>query len=326
MKDVLNYLFDYNTLDYQQSKQLLINISKGEYNPYQVVSFMTIFNMRAPTIDELKGFRDAMLDTALDLDLSEFDFVDLCGTGGDKKDTFNISTIASFIVAGAGYKVVKHGNYGVSSNCGSSNVLERLGYSFKSNLDSIKKELDTVGITFIHAPMFHPSMKNVAMLRKNIKVRTFFNMLGPMVNPAKPNNQLVGVFSLELARIYNYIYQESTKKYSIVYSLDGYDEISLTAPFKVYSNNRESILSNQYFGIPNNITSDSIKNDGITPAEDILINILESKGIESHNQVVIANAAMAIKTISNKSIQQSIEQARDSLFSGKALSIMKKII
>src|SRR6201992_4109630 len=248
MKAILNHLFEHKTFSREQSKDILTNIAQGKYNNSQMAAFMTAYCMRSITVSELEGFRDAMLDLCLPANLETNDLIDLCGTGGDGKDTFNISTLASFIVAGAGYKVAKHVNYGVSSGCGSSNVMEFLGYQFTNESDKLNKGLDKANICFLHAPLFHPAMKTVAPIRRELGVKTFFNMLGPMVNPAKPKNQMVGVFNLELARIYAYLYQKSDIKYTILNALDGYDEVSLTCDFKTFSANGEHINTIQELG------------------------------------------------------------------------------
>ena len=242
MKEILQRLTSHLTLEREEARNILIRIASGEYNNSQVSSFLTVYMMRMITVHELAGFRDALLDLCLATDLSEFETIDLCGTGGDGKNTFNISTLSSFVVAGAGGKVAKHGNYGVSSACGSSNVMEYLGYKFTNNRDSLKNQLDKANICFLHAPLFHPAMKTVAPIRRELSVKTFFNLLGPMVNPSSPKNQLVGVWNLETARLYNYIYQQTDKNYTILYSLDGYDEISLTSEYKMITNLEEELL------------------------------------------------------------------------------------
>ena len=251
MKEILNRLIKYKTLNEVESKDILIKISNGELNNSQISSFLTVYMMRNITLQELKGFKDALIELCIKVDLKEFDTIDLCGTGGDGKDTFNISTLASFVTAGSGCKVAKHGNYGVSSGCGSSNVLESLGIKFTNDYDILKKAIDKSGICFLHAPLFHPAMKNVAPIRKELGMKTFFNMLGPLVNPSMPKKQIVGVFNLELARIYNYLLQKTDKKYSIIYSLDGYDEISLTNDTKIYSNNSEKNYSSKELNMEN---------------------------------------------------------------------------
>src|SRR4051812_45334406 len=220
MKKILSHLFENKSFTREEAHRILISIARGEYNSSQIAAFVTAYGMRNITVQELQGFRDAMLDLCIKLDFSDYELIDLCGTGGDGKDTFNISTLASFIVAGAGYKVAKHGNYGVSSGCGSSNVMEYLGYQFTNDESKLNSSLDKAGICFLHAPLFHPAMKNVAPVRRELGVKTFFNMLGPLVNPAKPNNQIVGVYNLELARLYAYLYQKSEVNYTILNALD----------------------------------------------------------------------------------------------------------
>ena len=205
MKKILNRLTQYETLTENESRNIIIDISEGKLNTSQISSFLTIFMIRNITIEELNGFRKALIELSLKINLNEFDPIDLCGTGGDEKDTFNISTLASFVTAGSGVKVAKHGNYGVSSSCGSSNVLEYLDLKFNNDSDKIRKAVDKANICFLHAPLFHPAMKNVAPVRKELGLKTFFNMLGPMVNPSMPEKQVVGVYNLELARIYNYL-------------------------------------------------------------------------------------------------------------------------
>ena len=235
MKKILQYLFEHKTLSRAAAKEVLINISKSVYNEHEVTAFMTVYLMRSITIEELQGFRDALLELCVRVDFSPFHTLDIVGTGGDGKNTFNISTLACFIVAGTGQKVTKHGNYGATAISGASNVMEQLGYTLKNDPARLRRELEESNICFLHAPLFHPALKAVGAIRKNIGVRTFFNMLGPMVNPAFPEYQLVGVYSLEMARIYNYLLQETGKPFTIIHSLDGYDEISLTNDTRVIS-------------------------------------------------------------------------------------------
>ncbi|MCP4311814.1 MAG: anthranilate phosphoribosyltransferase, partial [Bacteroidetes bacterium] len=242
MKDTLQYLFDQRTLGRDDAKLIMTNMAGGKYNDPEIAAFISVYLMRSITVEELTGFRDALLELCSPVDLSEFNTIDVCGTGGDEKNTFNISTLTSFVVAAAGEKVAKHGNYSVSSACGSSNVLEYYGYSFSSDPDRLKREIDRYNICFLHAPLFNPAMKNVAPVRRSLRIKTFFNMLGPMVNPSSPGNQMVGVFSLDVARLYHYLYQESGKKYCIIHSLDGYDEISLTGSFKALTLQTERTL------------------------------------------------------------------------------------
>jgi anthranilate phosphoribosyltransferase len=326
MKKILEKLFNHSYLSYEESKKILKEISSNKYNDSQVASFLTVFKMRNPSVQEIEGFRDALLDLCIKIDLSsDFETIDLCGTGGDGKNTFNISTISSFVVAGAGYKVIKHGNYGVSSNCGSSDVLEYLGVRLSNDQDYLKKCLDVGGFCYLHAPLFHPAMKNVASVRKELKFKTFFNILGPLVNPCQPKNQLSGVYNLEIARLYGYVFENTNKNYSILHSLDGYDEISLTNDFKLLSRNNSSINSPDYFGF-DKINSTEIEGGiEIKDSVDIFIKILENKATKSQTNVVLANSAIAIQTITGKEIDECLSIAKESMESGNALNSLKKI-
>jgi len=267
MKDIINKLSSHNTLSKDEAKEVLLNISKGKYNNSHISSFLTIFMMRNITLEELQGFKEALLELCIKIDLSDYNTIDLCGTGGDNKDTFNISTLSAFVTAGAKVNVSKHGNYGVSSSCGSSNVLEFLGIKFSNNKDFLKKSIEKSGICILHAPLFHPAMKNVAPIRKELGLKTFFNILGPLVNPSFPKNQIVGVFNLELARLYSYLFQKTNKNYAIIHSLDGYDEISLTGNVKIITRNEENIFSPQDLSLQK-LNSKSI-NGGETIKESV---------------------------------------------------------
>ncbi len=325
MKDLLNRLINHETISKEEAKNVLVNISKGAYNQSQIASFLTVYMMRSITVEELEGFRDALLELCVAVDLSEYNPIDLCGTGGDGKDTFNISTLSSFVSAGAGIKVTKHGNYGVSSKCGSSNVMEHLGIKFSNDKDFLKRSMDEAGICVLHAPLFHPAMKNVAPIRRELGVKTFFNMLGPMVNPAFPKNQIVGVFNLELARMYGYLYQNTDKNFTIIHALDGYDEISLTGSTKTISNNAEGMLTPQDFGVATLKQEEIAGGDSISASADIFMNILNGKGTEAQNNVVCANAGMAIATVERLAPKQGFEKAKESLLSGKGLEALKKL-
>ena len=326
MKKILEKLFDHNYLEYEESKKVLKEISSKKYNYSQVASFLTVFKMRNPSVQEIEGFRDALLDLCVKIDLSsDFETIDLCGTGGDGKNTFNISTISSFVVAGAGYKVTKHGNYGVSSSCGSSDVLQQLGIKLSNDEGYLKKCLDKGNFCYLHAPLFHPAMKNVAGVRKELEFKTFFNILGPLVNPLQPKNQLCGVYNLEISRLYGYVFENSKKNYSILYSLDGYDEISLTSDFMKISRNDSTINSPDYFG-SNKINPDEIKGgESIKDSASIFTKILENKATKSQTDVVLANSAIAIQTITNKTIDECLSIARQSIDSGSALNCLKRI-
>lgn len=325
MRQILNRLINHETISKEEAKQVLVNISKGDYNPSQIASFLTVYMMRSITVTELEGFRDALLELCLAVDFSDYNTIDLCGTGGDGKNTFNISTLASFVTAGAGVSVTKHGNYGVSSVSGSSNVLEHLGIKFSNDKDFLKKCLEETGICVLHAPLFHPAMKNVAPIRKALGVKTFFNMLGPMVNPAFPKNQLVGVFDLELARMYNYLYQNTDKNYTILHALDGYDEISLTGATKVLSNKSEAMIHPEDFGANQIVQEDIFGGDTVSDAADIFIKVLNGTGTKAQNNVVCANAGMAIATVRNIGPKEGFERAKESLLNGNALAALKKL-
>jgi anthranilate phosphoribosyltransferase len=327
MKQILNHLFENKTLTSEQSKNILTLISQGLYNNSQMAAFMTAYCMRTVTVTELEGFRDAMLELCLRVDLGTNDLIDLCGTGGDGKDTFNISTLASFVVAGAGYKVAKHGNYGVSSGCGSSNVMEYLGYQFTNNISELRRNIDTANICFLHAPLFHPAMKTVAPIRRELGVKTFFNMLGPMVNPAMPKNQLVGVYNLELARIYAYLYQRSDKKYTILNALEGYDEISLTCDFKTFTAQGEKINTLKSIGFERLDPSAIAGGSTVSESAGIFMQVLSGDATTAQSNVVLANAAMAINTIHpEKTFGDCFYEAEESLQGKKALSSFKKLV
>lgn len=325
MKTILNRLIQHETLTKEEAKQTLVNISNGQYNPAQIASFLTVYMMRSITIEELAGFREALLELCVAINLSEYNTIDLCGTGGDGKNTFNISTLASFVAAGAGIQVAKHGNYGVSSISGSSNVMESLGVQFSNNSDFLRKCMDEAGICVLHAPLFHPAMKNVAPIRKELAVKTFFNMLGPMVNPSFPKHQLVGVFSLELARMYAYLYQNTATNFTILHSLDGYDEISLTGTTKIISKNYEQLLKPEDFQLKKLEENDILGGITVEKSAALFLDILSGKGTEAQNNVVCANAGMAIATVKNIPITEGIALAKESLLSGKALEKLKKL-
>ena len=327
MKEILNLLIEHRTLTKEHAKEVLKNIATGTYNSSQIVAFMTVYLMRSITVEELRGFRDAMLELCVPVEIAEYDAMDLCGTGGDGKDTFNISTLSSFVVAASGQNVAKHGNTGVSSICGSSNLLAYFGYQFTSNMDEIKRGLDEAGICFLHAPLFHPAMKNVAPIRKELGVKTFFNMLGPMVNPSLPRKQLVGVFSLELARLYGYLYQEMEGRFSILHSLDGYDEISLTGPFKMISNSGEKLISPENMGFQNLDAKSIVGGDTVEESAKIFEKILRGEGTNSQNSVVIANSAAALVTARpGLDFPEAVSIAKESLLSGKALNVFNGLV
>ena len=327
MKEILTYLFENNILTKQEAKDTLLQVGRGKYSDPEIASFLTVYMMRPLHADELSGFREALLDLCIPVNLADYSTIDVCGTGGDEKNTFNISTISAFILAGADIKVAKHGNYGVSSACGSSNILEYLGYKFSNDNDKIRKEIEDANISYLHAPLFHPSMKYVGPVRKSLKLKTFFNLLGPMVNPAKPQNQIVGVFNEEVMELYHGVYLKSGTNYYILYSLDGYDEISLTGNFRALSGTEDKIFTPENIGLPRIMPEELFGGNTVEEAAKIFIDILEGNGTEAQNSVVIANSGFAVKCVNPKEpVEACIETAKESLESKKALNAMKKLI
>lgn len=325
MKDILNKLIEHQLLSREEARSAMIEIASGKHNNSQISAFLTIFMMRSIATEELEGFRDALLELCLKVDLGNHETIDLCGTGGDGKNTFNISTLASFITAAAGVPVSKHGNYGVSSHCGSSNVLEFLGIRFSNDTDFLKRCLDEAGVCVLHAPLFHPAMKHVAPIRRELGVKTFFNMLGPMVNPANPKHQMVGVFNLELARMYGYLYQNTHRNYSILHALDGYDEVSLTGPVKWIGKQTERVLEPSDFGMEVLNPRDIFGGESIEEAAGIFLKVLQGKGTTAQENVVCANAALAIATAKEIGLSEAIAQAKLALDSGNALASFRKL-
>ena len=326
MKEVLNALINHKPLSKETAKQVLVDLASGKYNQSQMSAFMTVYMMRAITLDELRGFRDAMLELCIPVKFNE-PVMDVCGTGGDGKNTFNISTLSSFIVAAAGQPVAKHGNYGVSSVSGSSNVLEYFGYKFSNDVKALQMSLQAANIFFMHAPLFHPAMKNVAPIRKELGVKTFFNMLGPMVNPAMPPRQLVGVFNLELARLYGYIYQKLERDFVILHDLQGYDEISLTGPFKIFTNTGERIYEPSDMGLKTYTYNDIRGGTTVEESASIFMNILSGKGTEAQNAVVAANAGMSLFAgHQGVTVTKHIERAMEVLKSGAGLTCFNKMM
>ncbi len=327
MREILNHLMEQKTLKRQEAEKVLTNIAAGIYSDSEIAAFITVYLMRSITVDELSGFRDALLKHCIRVDLSDFDTMDVCGTGGDGKETFNISTLSTFVLAGAGVKVAKHGNYGVTSACGSSNILEHFGYRFSTDNDKLKREIDEAGVCFLHAPLFNPAMKNVAPVRKALKIKTFFNMLGPMVNPSFPAKQLVGVYSLELARLYNYLYQQSDTGYVIVFSLDGYDEISLTSEFRFILNGVDSIVEPEELGYKRVRQADLAGGKTVREAAELFESVLRGEGTHVQTAVVTANAQAALRCYyPGKSMSECRAIAEESIDSGKAYRAFKKLL
>lgn len=328
MKKILQYLFEHKSLDRETAKEVLTNISKSAYTEPEIAAFITVYLMRSISIPELLGFRDALVELCVPVDLKGKEVIDIVGTGGDGKNTFNISTLSCFIVAGAGYKVAKHGNYGATSISGASNVMEKHGYKFSPDGDKLNRELDRANICFMHAPVFHPALKVVGPIRRSLGIRTFFNMLGPMVNPASPAINMIGVFNLEMGRIYAYLLQNSENRFSIVHSLDGYDEISLTGDTKIISNQGERIYTPEELGKRQVSAEDIFGGNTTEEAAEIFVKILRGKGSWAQNAVVLANAAVALQTTGDFDDYESCYAAAvESLESGKALkgfeSLMK---
>ena len=327
MKEILGNLFLNHSLNRQEAKDVFLHIAKGSYNEYQIASFLTVYKMRNVQVEELLGFRDALLELAIPVDLSDYNAIDLCGTGGDGKNTFNVSTISAFVVAGAGVKVAKHGNYGVSSICGSSNVLEHLGYTFTSNADELERQLDKNNICVLHAPLFHPALKAVGPIRKGFGMSSIFNLLGPMVNPSQPKNQLIGVFHQEVMRLYKYVYQHLETRHTIVHSMDGYDEISLTGNVRIVRKMTDTIKSPEELGFLKVKESDIYGGETIAEAAKIFISILNNEGSEEQKQVVLANSAMAIQASGMEEDYTScVAYAQKSIESGSAFQCFKKAI
>lgn len=327
MKKILELLFEHKTLSRAKAKEVMLNMAKGVFNESEIASFITVYLMRSITIDELQGFREGLLELCMPVDLGDYHVMDIVGTGGDGKNTFNISTLACFIAAGAGHKVAKHGNYGASTISGSSNVMETLGYRFKNNGSELKREIEEAGICFMHAPLFHPALKSVAGVRKSLGMRSFFNMLGPMVNPAAPAFQLVGVYNLEMARIYNYLLQQSGSLFTILHSLDGYDEVSLTSDTKVITNKGERIYTPEELGRRIVSPADISGGNSVDEAAKIFMRILEGKGSWAQHAVVLANAALALHgTGQYTTYNDAYDAAVDSLESGKAYKSFQTLI
>ena len=327
MKKILMRLFDQEYLSHAEAKTALTNLTNGNTNPLQVAAFLTVFSMRDITHSELSGFREGMMELGLKIDLSQYDPIDVCGTGGDNKNTFNISTIVSFILAGAGIPVCKHGNYAVSSSCGSSNILEHFGYHFSSDPDKLKADIENTGICFLHAPLFYSSLKNISTIRKDLQFKTFFNMLGPLINPATPNKQVLGVYSNKVADLYAEILKRGKSNYTIIYSLDGYDEISLTGPYRIINNNADEIRNPADEGYEKVTPQALLGHPDMINAGKQFLTILKGEGTREQTNVLIANASMAIRcNFSNISTEEAIAISRESLLSRRALHAFYKLM
>ena len=327
MKNYLQKRISGEILTKIEAQEVLAFIGRGEANNSQIASLLTTYMINPITVNELEGFRDAMLDLALTIDLSEFSPMDVCGTGGDGKDTFNISTTSSFVVAGAGQNVAKHGNHGVSSLVGSSTVLEYLGVKFTNDESYLKSKIESAGICFLHAPLFHPAMRFVGPIRKELGMKTFFNMLGPILNPAKVEKQLTGVYSSEVLSLYGELFQKTDKNFGVLYGLDGYDEISLTCDFNLITKKGKETISTEQLGFTKCKQSDLEGGNNVEESAKILVNILEKKGTKAQTEVVLANAATALYCANDDlSLADAVLKAKESLESGKALTSFKKFV
>lgn len=327
MKEILSHLFAKNLLTQSEAREVLTRMGQGKYSDPEIAAFLTVFLMRDITPDELGGFREALLDLCVPIDLKDYDTIDVCGTGGDEKNTFNISTLTAFILAGAGIKVVKHGNYAVSSSCGSSNILEHFGYRFSNEADKLRKEIEEANICYLHAPLFHPAMKYVGPVRKSLKLKTFFNLLGPMVNPTRPKNQIVGVYSDSVVDVYHQVFARAGINHYILHSLDGYDEISLTDDFRVVSDREDKMYSSASLGLPKVMPEDIFGGNTVEEATNIFSNVLDGKGSEAQTNTVAANAAFAIHCLDPEiSLADSLATAFESIQSGKARQAFDRLI
>ncbi len=327
MRTILYRLFEHQYLGREEARTVLQEMAAGKYNDAQIASLITVFLMRNISVEELSGFREALLEMRQPVDLSDYRPIDIVGTGGDGKNTFNISTTACFVVAGAGYNVVKHGNYGSTSVSGASNVMEEHGIKFTNNIDQLRRSMDSCRMAYLHAPLFNPALKAVAPVRKNLGVRSFFNMLGPLVNPILPAYQLLGVYNLPLLRLYNYAYQESGTQFAVVHSLDGYDEISLTAEFKVAMQNKEKLYTPEMLGFARATEDDLSGGNSTKEAALIFDNILRNVASEAQTNCVIANAAFAIQVMCpEKKIEICLNEARESLVSGRAFETFRQFV
>ena len=327
MKQLLNDLFQHETLSREEAKEVLIRIGNGEVNNAQMAAFLTLYRMRSLKVEELEGFRDAMLELCVKVDLSDYNGIDIVGTGGDEKNTFNISTVSSLVVAGAGYHVTKHGNYGASSVSGSSNVLEHLGVKFSNKEEDLKRDLDKAGFCMMHAPLFHPAMKYIGPIRRELGIRTFFNIIGPLVNPSFPKNFSLGTFNLDVLRLYGYLFQNTEANFSISHSLDGYDEISLTGAVKIMGSRGDMQLEPKDFGFEKVTLEEISGGDSIASAAKTFVNILEDKATKAQKSVVLANAGLAIYTADNKlSLKDAVAKAKEAIESGKAKEVLKKLV
>ncbi|WP_426058940.1 anthranilate phosphoribosyltransferase [Hymenobacter sp. B1770] len=320
MKHILNKLFDHQPLTLVEAHAAMRQLGEGGANPAETAAFLAVYRMRPITVAELAGFRQALLDLSRDPQLGTHEVLDIVGTGGDGKDTINISTLACFVVAGAGVQVAKHGNFGVSSVCGASNVLAHFGYDFEASTDQLRRQLEQAGICFLHAPAFHPAMRHAGPIRRELGLRTFFNILGPLVNPARPAAQLLGVFSLELQRLYHYLMQPTGTRYAVVHALDGYDELALTGPAKVVSSQTgEHMITAETLGLAACAATDLAGGSTVAASAGIFKQVLDGGATPAQRNVVTANAALALQCARpGLNWEDALAQSRESLDSGAA--------
>lgn len=327
MKQILNHLFEHQFLSSEEAAEIMLNIGSGKYNEHQIAAFMSVFLMRSITVDELAGFQKALLDMCHRVDLSEYDPIDIVGTGGDAKNTFNISTISCIVLAGAGYKVAKHGNYGATSVSGSSNAMEQHGVKFTTNVDQLKRSIEESNLAYLHAPLFNAALKTVAPIRKALGVRTFFNLMGPLVSPAKPRRQCLGVYNLKMARLYEYTYQQTGVDFAIIHSLDGYDELSLTGDMKIVRNMGEEVVKPSDLGFQTVKPEELFGGETVEKASELFDSVLNNSCTDAQKNVVLANSAVAIQVIEpTLGFADAVAIARESLESGRALKSFRKFI
>lgn len=325
MKTVLEKIISRAPLSKAEARQCMLSIGNGESNDAQTVAIITGIQMRGLQLDELMGFREALLELALPMKFDVGDSIDVCGTGGDGKNTFNISTCTAFVLASLGYKVVKHGNYGVSSLCGSSNVLESLGYTFTNDRDSLQQQLDEANICFMHAPLFHPALKAVAPLRKALGIATFFNSMGPLVNPAHPTHQLTGTYSLELAKQYQHALKDERKEFTVLHGMDGFDELTFIGVTRILGQQRDELLGGN--PLQESIALSEISGgDTVEASAKILTDLLSGRGTQQQNVVLAGNVALALQTFTTeKTFEQAFAEGYEAVLSGKAITHLKKI-
>lgn len=327
MKKYLLQLIEGNTLTQEDTHEIMLNIVEEKYNVQQIAALLMALQTRGVTVDELLGFRQGLLETGKYMDFTEYDTLDIVGTGGDGKNTFNISTCSAFVIAGAGYKVTKHGNGGSSSVSGASNVLQGHGVKFTDDINQLKRSLEEVGICYFHAPLFAYGMKFVGPTRKALGIPTCFNLLGPLVNPCHPKNSLHGTANQAQLRLYTNLHQKIGDNFGVITSYDGYDEISLTSGFKICTNDFEKVFTPVDLGLKYVKQSDIFGGETAMEAMKIFDSVLEGTATEAQKNVVIANAACGISIMDkNMSMADSVATARESLDSGKALQTFKKFL